>query len=406
MSRPAWMVFFVAVLAGCGGDRTAILVHVTSELESPTEVDELHFAASSPRGAMVEQSFALDGPFPHSLTIVPPADERSATITIMVMGTRAGALVVRRYVTERFEPGTTRRVEVDLPASCRGVECGEGIDCRAGECVAPGLDGGVRDAGSVDGGIADAGELDDASIVDGGGLDSGPSPDSGRGDGGRLDGGPVDGGPIDAGMRDAGRDGGPGVFRCIDATCIGRVVLSEVASRGPGSASNEFVELFNTTGEPIDISGLDLRYVAAGGGDSSRGVIGTGAIIPARGFYLLASMTYSGSPSPDSASPRWTTGIADTSTVYLRASGGATIDLLGVGDVTTHETAPFATTLSTGTEDGSIERKASASSTAASMASGGADASAGNAHDTDDNSMDFVLRAARDPQSSSSPAEP
>jgi hypothetical protein len=53
----------------------------------------------------------------------------------------------------------------------------------------------------------------------------------------------------------------------------------------------------------------------------------------------------------------------------------------------------------------SLERKANASSTAMSMASG-ADATLGNGQDTNVNVNDLVVRASRQPQSSASPTEP
>jgi hypothetical protein len=54
---------------------------------------------------------------------------------------------------------------------------------------------------------------------------------------------------------------------------------------------------------------------------------------------------------------------------------------------------------------GSLERKALSTSTSATMAVGGTDANRGNGYDSDNNSTDFVTRAARQPQNSSSPTE-
>jgi hypothetical protein len=53
----------------------------------------------------------------------------------------------------------------------------------------------------------------------------------------------------------------------------------------------------------------------------------------------------------------------------------------------------------------SLERKAKSSSTATSMSSG-ADATAGNNEDSNNNANDFVVRPVRGPQNLSSPAEP
>lgn len=54
---------------------------------------------------------------------------------------------------------------------------------------------------------------------------------------------------------------------------------------------------------------------------------------------------------------------------------------------------------------GSLERKALSTSTSATMAAGGADASFGNGWDSNNNSADFVTRAIRQPQNAQSPIE-
>jgi hypothetical protein len=55
---------------------------------------------------------------------------------------------------------------------------------------------------------------------------------------------------------------------------------------------------------------------------------------------------------------------------------------------------------------GSIERTASVTSTAATVSAGGADESAGNGHDSNDNSKGLAVRTSRNPQNSGSAKEP
>jgi len=86
---------------------------------------------------------------------------------------------------------------------------------------------------------------------------------------------------------------------------------------------------------------------------------------------------------------------ADSKAVDTVAYGAATS-----GEGTAAPALPAATI-----SPASLERKATAASTAASMESG-ADATAGNSFDSNDNSQDFVVRTMREPQSSASPAEP
>ena len=97
-----------------------------------------------------------------------------------------------------------------------------------------------------------------------------------------------------------------------------------------------------------------------------------------------------------------TTGSADPGGTITLECSGTPLDRIGYGTATLAETAPITPTMLSG---GSYERKANASSTAASMSSG-ADVVAGNAQDTDHNELDLVVRSARDPQSSASAAEP
>jgi hypothetical protein len=389
----------LALLAvACAPDRTAILVEVTSsDLAAPDDVDALRFAAVSEYGGRIDRSFPISSTWPQSLTIVPPEAERMGRITITVTGTHGADFVVRRVVEAAFEPGTTRRVSVDLSAACRGVMCADGVDCRAGSCVGVSGDAGVD--GGADGGTIPEDAGDDAQVVtEDAGADASAG-DAGT-DGGPLDGGPRDGGPLDAGTVDAGS-----VFRCVDEACIGRVLISEVAPRSATSASDEFVELYNPGTVPIDVGGVALRYVSmSGASESGRGAIASGTIIAPHGYLLLVSSGYTGMPAGDGVVPAWTTGLADSGSVLLRTPTSHDVDIFGWGGSMRSETTSFATAASASAP--SFERKARATSTEMTMSVGGADALAGNAYDSGNNASDFVSRGARDPQSAASPTEP
>jgi len=196
------------------------------------------------------------------------------------------------------------------------------------------------------------------------------------------------------------------------------VVISEVSGRGPSTGStspdvqlDEFVELYNPSSEPVDLSGWKLQYKGAAGttyGTSNTYTIPEGKVIPAYGYFLIANGNFRGSVTPDA-----------THSINMSGSAGAL--RIGKPEVGTSLEDPNAVdTLVYGTPSagfetkaapahpaagGSLERKALATSTAASMATGGADAAKGNGYDSNDNSVDFVQRATRDPQSSASPTE-
>lgn len=395
-SRLLWVALATSLLAGCA-DVTSLMVEVTSsDLAVPADVDELRFEVRSATGRSVDRRFAIDGPWPHSLAVL-PASSADGAVVLTVTGLSGGAPVVRRVIETAFIAGLERKVEVRLERACLGVQCADGVDCVAGACVAGGSDGGV-DAGvePTDGGSdagVDAGR--DAGATDGGRPDDGGSTDGG------LDGGPTDAGPIDGG----------GPLPCASAACPIRI--SEFATRGPagdgapsGDASNEFVEIYNPSSSAYSLDGVELYYHSSGGTASRRVTITGDASIAPHGFFLLASRDYTG-VAPD-FSERWATGFADGGGSLELRAGGERVDLVGWGTATVAEGSPFTPAISTsaGTAGASYERKAHASSTSASMAIGGADETAGNGYDSDDNATDIVIRTTRQPQNSSSPAEP
>lgn len=365
-----------AALSACA-DQTAMIVEVRSdELVIPLDVDSLRFQATSVYGAMLDERFEVSSDWPHSVTIVPPPGETAGRLDVTVTAFLRGSVVASRSVVTMMVPGVTSRETVVLGLACTGATCPDGGMPDGGMPT----DGGPRpDAGMFDAGMFDAGPLvDDAAVVS----------DAAMADAGR-----------DAGRPDAARpDAASSVFRCLDASCVGRIVLSEVATGGPGGGADEFVEIYNVSSGTVDVGGLDLRYASSSGAESSRLVVPFGTLIESHHYLLLASTSYTGATTPDVAM-RWTTGLAGSGGTVLLAAGGAVVDQFGWGTASVSEGSPFAAVLS-GSE--SYERKASASSTTASMAPGGAEASAGNGFDTQMNSVDWLLRASRDPQGAAS----
>jgi hypothetical protein len=96
------------------------------------------------------------------------------------------------------------------------------------------------------------------------------------------------------------------------------VVISEFRFRGPAGGNDEFVELFNTASDPVDVSGWRLQ-----GCSSTTGVASARATIPANvtlasgEHYLFANTAaggYSGTVPPDQA---YATGITDGAGVRI-----------------------------------------------------------------------------------------
>lgn len=68
------------------------------------------------------------------------------------------------------------------------------------------------------------------------------------------------------------------------------VVISEVYGGGGNSGasfSNDFIELYNRSTEPVSIDGLSVQYASASGTSWSNLTVLAGTI-PASGFYLVA----------------------------------------------------------------------------------------------------------------------
>ncbi len=221
----------------------------------------------------------------------------------------------------------------------------------------------------------------------------------------------------------------------VDADGDGRgdvcdIVISELAAAGPDGADDEFIELFNASAQPVSIAGWLLQYVPSSNTPAAISVLPAGASIPARGFYLVTSRTsgggsggnYTGAATPDFVvlSGAGTTKAIGLSSgigaVRLALPGATTMtpssspllsDVVGYGVGATCEGAPSvvgAWGSSSPYTGASLERKASATSTEATMT--GSEANAGNGRDTQNNAADILPRAARQPQNSSSPVEP
>ncbi len=178
------------------------------------------------------------------------------------------------------------------------------------------------------------------------------------------------------------------------------VVLSEIQVRSVENANDEFVELYNPTNSPVDLSSWKLSRKTASGTESVL-VASLSGSIPAKGFFLIASPESSTASLADqtySTDQR----IAANNAILLYNQEGTIVDMVGLGTASASETA----TIGNPVNGGSVERKANASSTSESMNIGGTDEFLGNGWDTDNNSLDFIQRRVSQPQNASFPPEP
>ncbi|MBL7053529.1 MAG: lamin tail domain-containing protein, partial [Candidatus Portnoybacteria bacterium] len=202
------------------------------------------------------------------------------------------------------------------------------------------------------------------------------------------------------------------------------LIISEIAVQGSNGASDEFIEIYNPTDSPINLSGWSLQYALAQAtttwqykyfwidDSSSRDLPDFN--LASHQYFLLTSATssnyYSYGMQPDLAAvttagnPTYL-GLSDTGgKIRLLNNNEEIIDLVAWGeDSLGAEGNPV------GIDNffwGSLERQAFASSTAELLAVNGAHHWSGNSIDRDDNSQDFVLQTVPNPQNSLSLVEP
>ncbi len=148
----------------------------------------------------------------------------------------------------------------------------------------------------------------------------------------------------------------------------------------------------------------------------------TSAKIDPHGFYLIASAKSSTGCAAGYTSVSTNTALADATYTAVDLSGSSgqlwltsadqdptgltdpvVVDMVGYGTPAVYEGTGSAGAPTTA---GATERKANSSSTATSMAMGGADYLLGNGWDSNNNAADFVVVTARDPHDAMSTAEP
>ncbi len=179
------------------------------------------------------------------------------------------------------------------------------------------------------------------------------------------------------------------------------IVISEIQVRSVIDADDEFVELYNPSGESINISGWKLTKRTQSGTQTNLVASLSGYISP-KGFFLITSQASLSSPSADQLYSTTQRIAADNTVTLIAEDGISVVDSVGLGAASASETATVANPVNSG----SIERKAQSSSTSISMAVGGIDSLLGNGWDSDNNSLDFVQRTVSQPQNSYSLIEP
>lgn len=120
------------------------------------------------------------------------------------------------------------------------------------------------------------------------------------------------------------------VFTCTAETAEAAVRVNEFSTGTTGSATDEFVELYNAGSSPANLSGFKLVYrSAAGTSDVALGTIPDGTTVAAGAFYLFGGSGYAGAKTADQS---FSTGMAATAGgLGLRDASGKLADSVGYG---------------------------------------------------------------------------
>ena len=116
-------------------------------------------------------------------------------------------------------------------------------------------------------------------------------------------------------------------------TCTKKVVINELQTRTAAGAADEFVEIYNPNTCAVAIGNWKVAYKSsAGNGNGVLHTFGAGQSIPAKGFLLLGTPSFSGQKDAT-----FTAGMADDGQIALQDDTGKNIDAVGYGS----STGPF-----------------------------------------------------------------
>src|SRR5687767_4967463 len=114
------------------------------------------------------------------------------------------------------------------------------------------------------------------------------------------------------------------------------VVISEFRTRGPNGANDEFIELFNKSAGPVDVSGYKISRSNAAGTTTVIKTLPAGTIIASRRFYLLTNngvQGYSGNVAGDTT---YNQGVDDDGGVALLTAADQVVDMVGMSSTSAY----------------------------------------------------------------------
>jgi predicted extracellular nuclease len=161
------------------------------------------------------------------------------------------------------------------------------------------------------------------------------------------------------------------------------VVISEFRTRGPNGGFDEFIELYNRSGDPVDISGWKIKVSNNAGTVTTRVTISPNTVLPAHWHYLVTNASLSGYSGTVAGNQTYTVGINDDGGIAITTASDVVIDQVGMSSGSAFKESRVLSALTSNT-DRSYERKP--------------EWLVGNSQDTDDNRSDFQIRTPSEPQ--------
>lgn len=161
------------------------------------------------------------------------------------------------------------------------------------------------------------------------------------------------------------------------------IVISEFRTRGPNGGNDEFIELYNRTNVPVDISGWRINGSNSAGETTTRLLVNPGTVMPAGGHFLATNPQPTGGPYSGSipGDQTFSPGITDDGGIALLLPDGTIVDQVGMSVGSAYrEGGPLTPMSATVNANQSYERRP-----------GGA---SGNSQDTDNNAADFLFNPA------------
>lgn len=196
-----------------------------------------------------------------------------------------------------------------------------------------------------------------------------------------------------------------------------KIVISEIQISGE-NAKDEFVELYNSNNEDIDLTGWKLTRKSKNGKEyllvSDNKFTG---IIPTKGFFLIAPPAsdegvefYKATTTPDLRYSGKNYQLAKDNTVLLYNKNGELVDKVGWGEASDFEISAFPQDISDGKSaerfNVNVNTDPAYYDEAVYNIQNHSEMFHGNGEDTDRNYRDFYLRDNPEPQNSQSPKEP